>query len=96
MRIRSIAHKGLRRLIEDGDPRGVPSAVASKLVRMISFLQDMGRIDELDALPHWNAHRLKGRRGDAWSLTVTRNWRLTFGVDSETSEITDLDYVDYH
>ena len=96
MRIRSVAHKGLRMLIEDGDSRGVPSAVIAKLVRMLSFLQDMADVEELRALPHWDAHRLKGSRRDTWSLTVTRNWRLTFRIDDEALEIIDLDYEDYH
>ena len=95
MRIRSIAHKGLRRLVEDGDPRGVPSDVAPKLTRMVSYLQSMAATDELLTLPHWNAHRLKGRRQDCWSLTVTRNYRLTFSID-DANEIVDLDYEDYH
>jgi toxin HigB-1 len=96
MRIRSVAHKGLRALIEDCDPSGVPSAVVTKLVRMLSFLQEMADVEELRALPHWNAHRLEGRRRDTWSLTVTRNWRLTFQIDDEALEIIDLDYEDYH
>jgi len=39
---------------------------------------------------------LKGRRGEAWSLTVTRNRRLAFRADDETLEITDLDDADDH
>jgi proteic killer suppression protein len=32
----------------------------------------------------------------AWSLTVTRNWRITFMIDQTEGEILDLDYEDYH
>lgn len=95
MRIRSVTHKSLRRLIEEDDPRGVPSAIAPKLLRMVSFLQSMASVDELASLPHWNAHRLKGRRSDTWSLTVTRNDRLTFTV-TEAPDIVDLDDEDDH
>ena len=35
-------------------------------------------------------------RKGVWSLTVTRNWRLTFRIDRVGGEIVDLDYEDYH
>jgi proteic killer suppression protein len=36
-----------------------------------------------------------GRRG-IWSLHVTRNWRLTFRIDTAESEIRDVNFEDYH
>jgi proteic killer suppression protein len=66
------------------------------LRRIVTFLQEMGREDELRAVPSWKAHRLTGDRAGTWSLFVTRNWRLTFKVDPARGEIVDLDYVDYH
>ncbi|WP_244601376.1 MULTISPECIES: type II toxin-antitoxin system RelE/ParE family toxin [Rhodopseudomonas] len=64
MRIRNVLHKELRRLIEDDDAGGIQAAIADKLRRMISFLQDMEREDELRTVPSWKAHRLTGdRRG---------------------------------
>jgi proteic killer suppression protein len=96
MRIRNVLHKGLRRLIEEDDASGVQAAAADKLRRMISFLQDMEREDELQSVPSWKAHRLAGARKGAWSLFVTKNWRLTFQIDRDEIEIFDLDYEDYH
>ena len=96
MRIRNILHKGLRRLIEDDDAGGIQAAAVDKLRRMISFLQDMEREDELRTVPSWKAHRLTGDRKGTWSLFVTKNWRLTFQVDKDESEIVNLDYEDYH
>jgi toxin HigB-1 len=52
--------------------------------------------DELALVPHWKAHRLAGDRKGAWSLFVSRNWRLTFRVDKDELEILDLDFEDYH
>ena len=37
-----------------------------------------------------------GLAPSAWSLTVTRNWRITFRIDSIEKQIADLDYEDYH
>ena len=94
MKIRSVTHKGLRRLIEEDNAAALPPAVVPKLRRMLSFLQDMEREDELRTVPGWNAHRLTGDRRGVWSLTVTRNWRLTFRIDRAEGDIVDLDYED--
>ncbi len=37
-----------------------------------------------------------GDRRGRWSLSVTRNWRMTFRVDEAEGEIVDLDFEDYH
>ena len=96
MKIRNVIHKGLRRFIEDDDGSGLQPAVLPKIRRMISFLQDMGREDELRTVPTWKAHQLTGDRKGTWSLFVTKNWRVTFRIDSEEIDIIDLDYEDYH
>ena len=96
MKIRNVLHKGLRRFIEDDDKSGMQAAVAEKLRRMISFLQDMQKESELKSVPSWKAHRLTGDRKGTWSLFVTKNWRLTFRIDQNEIEIIDLDYEDYH
>jgi toxin HigB-1 len=96
MRIRNIIHKGLRRFVIDDDASGLQSAAVPKLRRMISFLQDMQTEDELRTVPSWKAHLLTGDRKGTWSLFVTKNWRLTFRIDSNEIEIIDLDYEDYH
>ena len=94
MTVRSIAHKGVRRLFLRDDSAGVPSAAVDKLRNMLGFLQDMEAEDELYALPVWRAHRLTGNRKGTWSLHVTRNWRLTFRIDGDL--IVDVDFEDYH
>ena len=96
MQITNVIHKGLHRLIEEDDIAGVPSVIAAKLRRMVSFLQDMEREEELRAVPRCNAHRLRGDRKGTWSLSVTANWRITFRIDREEMEIIDLNYEDYH
>ena len=96
MKIRNVIHKGLRRLLEDDDTAGLQPAVVDKLRRIISFIQDMAREDELRTVPSWKAHQLTGDRKGTWSLFVTKNWRLTFRIDQTEIEIIDLDYEDYH
>jgi proteic killer suppression protein len=96
MKIRNVSHKGLRRFIEDDNSSGLPVAVAPKVRRIVSFLQDMEQESELRTVPSWKAHQMTGDRKGTWSLFVTKNWRLTFQIDQAKIEIFDLDYEDYH
>lgn len=96
MKIGSVVHKGLRRFIENDDPSGLQPAVVAKIRRMVSFLQDMEKEDELRTVPSWKAHMLTGNRKGTWSLFVTKNWRMTFRIEKDEIEIIDLDFEDYH
>ena len=95
MEIKSIAHKGLRRLIEDGVASGVPAAPLAKIEAIIAFLEAAPNVEAVTKLQTWKAHQLTGDRKGTWSLTVTRNWRMTFDV-TERNEIENLDFEDYH
>ena len=96
MKIRNVVHKGLRRFIEKDDASGLQAATVEKVRNIVSFLQDMQGVEELRDVPGWKAHRLTGSRKGTWSLSVTRNWRITFWIDDVEREIVDLDYEDYH
>ena len=95
MEIRSVVHKGLRRLIEDGNAAGLPAAQVGKIEAIVSFLSDAPGIEAVQKLTVWRAHPLTGDRKGSWSLTVSRNWRITFRISRE-GEIEDLDFEDYH
>jgi len=94
MAVRSIRHRGLRRLWERDDQRGVPAQSADKLSRMLAAIHHTSAPEKLVALPGWRLHRLSGDRAGFWSLTVTGNWRLIFRF--EGGDALDLDLVDYH
>ena len=96
MKIRNVIHKGLRRFIEEDDGSGLPPAVAPKVRKIVSFLQDMELESELRSVPLWKAHQMTGDRKGTWSLFVTKNWRITFAIDQDEIEIINLDYEDYH
>ena len=51
MRVRSIAHKGLRRLYEDNSSKGLGADTVDKLRKMLTFLDAMQDPEELRALP---------------------------------------------
>ena len=94
MRVRSIAHKGLRRLYEDNSSKGLSADTVDKLRKMLAFLDAMQDPEQLRALPTWKAHMLTGDRKGTWSLHVTRNRRLTFRIDDD--EIVEINLEDYH
>jgi proteic killer suppression protein len=96
VKIRSFAHKGLKKLYEEDDVRGINSATVDKVRKMLLFLDEMEDANEMRALPTWKAHMLTGNRKGTWSLSVTANRRMTFRVDSAKLEILDLNLEDYH
>lgn len=96
MEIRNVVHRGLRRFIERDDPSGLPPLVVERMRNIVTFLQEMENAQELRDVPSWKAHQLSGDRKGTWSLTVTRNWRITFRIDQVAGEIVDLSYEDYH
>ena len=96
MKIRDFVHKGLKKLYTDDNPKGVPPDTVDKLCKMFAFLDDMEDPEELRALPSSKAHTLTGDRKGTWSLSVTANRRLTFGIDTAEREIYVLNLADYH
>ena len=94
MEVESIRHKGLRRFFETGSPKGLVGD-ATRLRKMLAFIDSAGSFDELSVPPNFGLHELTGDRKGSWSMTVTRNWRMTFAVNAEGALI-DLDLEDYH
>lgn len=93
--VRSVAHKGLRRLIEDGTAAGLPAAHVPKIEAILSFLLAAPDVEAVKKLRTWKAHQLTGDRKGTWSLSITPNWRITFLVN-DRDEIEKLDFEDYH
>jgi proteic killer suppression protein len=96
VKIRNFAHKGLKRLYKEGNAKLVPPESVDKLRKMLAYLDEMEDPAELRVLPTWKAHTLSGDRRGTWSLSVTRNRRVTFRIDTVESEICDLNLEDYH
>jgi len=91
--IRSIRHKGLKRLHDDDDPRGVIPEHAQKLRDILARLDAASDVADMD-IPGFRLHPLKGELKGCWTVTVRANWRVIFRfVDAD---VLDVDYVDYH
>jgi proteic killer suppression protein len=91
--IRSIRHKGLKRLYEDDDPRGVIAEHVVKLRDILARLDAASAVADMD-MPGFRLHPLKGEMKGLWSITVRANRRVIFRFDDR--DAFDVDYLDYH
>ena len=62
---------------------------------MFAYIDAIATAEELRVPPNLGAHQLTGDRKGEWSLTVTKNWRMTFRI-SDAGAIEDMDLEDYH
>jgi toxin HigB-1 len=91
--IRTIRRKGLKRLHEDDDPRGVIPEHADKRRDILARLDAALAVGDMD-VPGLRLHPLKGREKGFWAVTVRANWRVIFRFAGH--DAFDVDYVDYH
>jgi toxin HigB-1 len=93
--IESIRHKALRSFAETGKAKGIPGNLVGRLRNMLAWISVIESPDELTIPPNFGAHLLTGNRAGVWSLTVTRNWRMTFRINAAHA-VEDVDLEDYH
>ena len=96
MVIRSVSHRGLRRLLEHDDPRYLKPDLIARVRRILTLLVLSEDLDQfmIDAPRGWRFHRLTGDRQDVWSVSVSGNWRITF-VEMD-GYVDRLNLEDYH
>jgi len=91
--IRSFKHRGLRRLYEYADPRGIRPDLLETVKEILTVLDGAATPQEIN-LPGYRLHRLKGDRKDFWAVTVTANRRIIFRFDG--ADAFDVELIDYH
>ncbi len=91
--IRRFRHRGLKRLFEDDDRRGLNAQHVEKIGRVLARLARATEPGHM-ALPGWRLHSLKGELAGFWSVPINGNWRIVFRF--ENGDATDVDYLDYH
>lgn len=91
--IRSFKHKGLERFFSKDDHRGIPARNGPRIERMLDRLDASAAPADMD-LPGFRFHALKGERAGEFAVSVSGNWRLTFGFDGE--DAVDVNLEDYH
>ena len=91
--IESFAHKGLKRLFEKDDPRGLNPDHVEKIALILTTLDAAETVEALN-IPSFRLHRLTGDLKGFWAVTVRANWRIIFRfADGAASEV---NLVDYH
>jgi len=73
MRIRTFRHKGLRRLYESGEDRGVPSTLLTRIVDILAIIEAAPSVARIATFPGLRVHRLKGDLAGFWSVSVSGN-----------------------
>ena len=94
MRIGTVRHAGLARLLTRDDRSGVPPALLPRVRRVLTALILAPNPALILGPPGWRVHQLQGDRAGTWSVSVSGNWRITFEVRDGVIERLDLE--DYH
>lgn len=91
--IRTLRHRGLKRLYERGDPSKVRADQAERIALALADLDDAAKPSDLD-LPGYHLHPMKGDMKGFWSISISANWRIIFRF--EEGDAYDVDLIDYH
>ena len=91
--ISSFRHKGLKRLYEQDDARGLNAQHAEKIALILTSMDAAETIEAMN-LPSFRLHKLAGDLAGFWSVTVRANWRIIFRFENGTAA--DVDLVYYH
>ena len=94
MKIATVRHKGLKRFLEDNDPRGIRPDMVKRVRNILAALLSAADIESVEGPPGWRIHALTGDRAGTWSIATSGNWRITFEL--ARNEISNLDLEDYH
>ncbi len=91
--IQSFKHKGLERLYEKADRKGLPAQFVPKIERILARLNVVTN-PEMMNLPGFKLHQLKGDLKEYWSVSVSGNWRIIFRFKNNNA--VDVNLIDYH
>ncbi len=91
--IRGFRHKGLKRLFDKGEARGVWPDHVEKVENILAVL-NRARVPEDMNLPGFRLHALRGDLRGYWAVTVRANWRVIFRF--RDGDAHDVELTDYH
>lgn len=89
--IKSIRDKGLRHFAETGDARKLSVQNPDRIARILAALNAATAQEDMN-LPGLKYHGLQGVP-KRWAVSVSGNWRITFGWDEGAVAV---DLEDYH
>ena len=91
--IESFKHKGLKRLFEKGETKGIYAEHVEKIENILAVLSRATSPGDMD-LPGFRVHSLKGDLKGFYAIVVRANWRVIFRFDD--GNVLDVDLIDYH
>lgn len=91
--IKSFKHKGLEDFYTKGSLKGIQPNHAQRLEVLLDRLNASISPKDMD-LPGFRLHGLTGAGKGCWSVTVNKNWRITFYFEGHDAIL--VDYKDYH
>lgn len=91
--IESFRDKSLKRLWTKGDVSGIRPDWRRRVERILNYLDAAIAPEELD-LPGLGFHALTGNLAGRYAVTVSHNWRITFGWSGQ--DAIEIDLEDYH
>ncbi len=89
----SFRHKGLKRLYQDDDARGIRADLLPRVRAILNQLDQAVTIEDM-AMTSFGLHALKGDRKGFWAVMVRANWRIVFRFDK--GDASDVALLDYH
>jgi len=91
--IESFKSKALKRYWTKGDETGIRADWRNRVRLILSRLDVVRTPDEMNS-PGLGFHALSGDKAGRYSVTVSRNWRITFAWRGENAA--EVDMEDYH
>jgi proteic killer suppression protein len=91
--ILSFRNRTLKRFWERNDVRRLPSDRIQRIAMILDRLDASMKPEDLD-VPGFQFHQLGGASKGRYAVSVSANWRITFGWDGENAVL--VDFEDYH
>lgn len=91
--IKSFKHKGLKRFFLTRDKSGIQPEHEQRLRLILAKMHTAHALKDLNFLGS-NLHPLHHNREGQWSITIKKNWRITFVFDNGDIEL--VHDEDYH
>ena len=91
--IQSFRHKGLKKLFERAEAKGIRQDHVEKVENILFVLNRAPKPEDMN-LPGFRLHPLKGNLKGFYAVTVRANWRVIFRF--EEGHAYDVDLIDYH
>jgi toxin HigB-1 len=91
--LRSFRHKALGRYFINGERKGIDARHEGRVRRLLDRLDAATRPEDMN-LPGFDFHALKGAQRGTFAVSVSGNWRVTFGF--EDGDAVNVNLEDYH